>query len=750
VLTGLLDGSRRQHRQHRAAIEEIERYWHDLEPLSERDLDARIAALRTGDGTRHERIAVAAETIRRTLGLRLHANQLAGALALGSRQVVELATGEGKTVMVVPFAFDAVCDGRSVHVATANTYLAGRDADWMAPAYRRLQVSVSSVADVVARDQATREALQADVCYGTVATLASLWLSDQLVLDTDERLWRQGDVCLVDEADAVLLDLVRSPIALTRTVDADRDQTQHYRELADLLVQADDNGDNGDWGVDEARGVAALLDTGVDKLEAALGVQLYDGHHSHIVAGVTDALIASALLHPGRDYLVEDGRIRPINPITGRVGNGRFRSGLMSALEAKEQLEITDDVEILAQVGAGAFLARYPHLCGMTATAVSARDEFVELYGLDTFALEPHLGCVRTDHEDVIAVTAEAKFGQIAAETAERHRRGQPVLIGVETTGDLHQVTARLDAASVTWRALSAENHAQEATILADAGRYGAVTVATRMAGRGVDIVLGGADATAQERQAVIDAGGLCVIGAQRFDNRRGDDQLRGRAGRQGDPGESRFYVSLEDELVRVYARDALAAVIDRLNRLQGETLGHRQMTRLLDKAQAAKSEQQHALRKTLLAYDAVLTVQRDRFYRLRERILHAHTHAELERTLQHLATNAEPGGPDPSTGPDQLADPPVPDAADPDSGHADLPPRRRSVLRTLDAAWRRHLEDCQQLRTGIGLRSIGQRNPLVEYQRESAQILRGHLAAAYGELTGHTHEPAAHEPPNH
>ena len=754
MLTGLLDGSRRKHRQLRGDIDSIRTRLTQLETLNDADLDRQIAQAHQGgaDGqditVSHLRIALATEAVRRTLGLRLHDNQIQGALALTDRQVVELATGEGKTVMLVPFVFDAVCSGRSVHVATANTYLAERDASWMAPAYSRLGVSVASTSS-----QSAREALAADVCYSTVDTLATLWLRDQKVTAPSERLWRQADVCVVDEADAVLLDLVRSSISISRTIPADPESAQRHKELADLLVQADENGEGGDWGVDEAKGVAALLESGIDKIEAALGVELYDGRNSQTVAGITDALVARALMQEGRDYLVEDGRIRPIDRVTGRVGSGRYTSGLMSALEVKEQVEVTDDVEILAQVAAGAFLGRYSHLCGMTATAVSARDELVDLYGLDTFAIAPHLPLRRQDHEDVILRTAAAKFDALVADAAARHRRGQPVLIGVESGDDLEQVARRLEQAGIDARYLSARNHAEEAEVLSLAGRYGAVTVATRMAGRGVDIVLGGGDPSEADR--VREQGGLCVLGAQRFDSRRGDDQLRGRAGRQGDVGESRFYVSLEDDLVRIYAGEALAATIDRLNRLQGDTLGHRQMTRLVDKAQAAKSAANHALRKNLLAYDTVLAGQRDRFYQARELLVDAADMASFEDVLADLLPSNPPtdyswedGSGKGGFSVEDEGSVDAPGAAA--SGSADglpsggqlggepdetLEERRLRTLTVLDDAWRDHLAACRQLREGIGLRSLGQRNPLIEYQRESAQLLHEHLKDAAAQL---------------
>jgi preprotein translocase subunit SecA len=754
VLTGLLDGSRTKHRQHRRDLDQIASHWAELEPLDDTAFDRHIADARS-HGSRHERIAVAAETIRRTLGLRLHPNQLAGALALTDRQVVELATGEGKTVMVVPFVFAAVADGATVHIATANSYLAGRDATWMAPAYTRLGVTVAHLDDTLA---GAREALTADVCYGTVPTFATVWLADQLATSADRQRWRQADMCVVDEADAVLLDLVRAPITLTRAVPADPQHTLHCKELADLLTQADENGENGDWGVDEAAGVAALLETGIDRIEAELGITLYDGTHSDLIAGITDALVARALMQAGRDYLVENGTIVPINPMTGRTSAGRFRVGLHSALEAKENLTVTDDAETLAQIAAGAFLSRYPHLCGMTATAVSARDEFIDLYSLDTFALEPHVPCQRRDHHDVIVRTAAEKFDAVCADTLERHHAGQPVLIGVDTIDDLNQVAGRLEAAGVPVRRLSAQNHADEAAVLAAAGHAGAVTVATRMAGRGIDIVLGG-DPTDAEK--VRDAGGLCVLGAQRFDSRRGDDQLRGRAGRQGDPGASRFYVSLEDDLIRIYAGDALTAAIERLNRLQGDLSGHKQMTRLLDKAQAAKSGQQHGQRKSLLAYDAVLGAQRDRFYRLRQQILTATDHQQLDQILaaatpttaaaamQHAADGGETGLMGVVRAEEDRADDRVEEGvthAEADTASApagstddDLDERRRRLLGLLDRAWRRHLADCAMLRNGIGLRRLGQRNPLTEYQQETGQLYTQHLADALAEAAGRT-----------
>lgn len=738
MLTGLLDGTRKRHKGYQHSVATARAHLNVLETLTDAQLDERIADLRHGAhggaaggepglSQRIERVAVATEVIWRTLGLRLHDNQLAGALALHEHQVVELATGEGKTVMVVPFVFNALCMQQRVHITTANSYLAQRDAAWMAPAYRRLGVDVGHLPQSPARDEHTRQQLAKDVCYATVETLAGVWQGDQIGLRTRDQLFNFAHVCVVDEADAVLLDLVRAPVSLTRTVSADRHQALENLRLTKLLEQADESGD-GDWGIDPAQGVAALLESGVEKLEAQLGVQLYDGTHNSTIAGITDALVAQGLLQRGRDYLVEDGRIRPVNPMTGRVSGGRFRSGLHSALEAKEKLEISDDVETLAEVAIGAFLDRYGHLCGMTATALSAHDELWDLYRLDTFALAPNRPVRRVDHDDVIVRTETDKFDRVAADAIERHRRGQPVLIGVDSIDAVEQVAGRLERAGARVRRLSAANHASEAEIIADAGAVGALTVATRMAGRGVDIVLGGREGDDSARQRVLDAGGLCVLGAQRFDSRRGDDQLRGRAGRQGDPGESRFYLSLEDELIRVYAREALAAVIDRihtLNSANGDLSGHKQMTRLVDKAQAVKSGQQHALRKSLLAYDAVLAAQRDRVYHLRQQALEASSADHLTQVVQTLAptdagTVSPPTKAQVAKTTDSAKEPPGVEQA------------RQELLSALDTAWREHLGDCRMLRDGIGLRRLAQRDPLVEYQRESHLLLERQLREVY------------------
>lgn len=688
TLQHLFGGGTRKTRRLGMDFQMVTRLWEPLQTLSDIAFDTHVADERRdvaaeSDG-RLRRAATACEAARRTLGLSLHENQINGLLALHDRQIVELPTGEGKTVMAACHLYGATAGGKRAHVVTANSYLARRDAAWMAPLYHRLGMRVAVIDETSDRDQ-VQQAATADVVYSTAGLLSLGRLRDELVTGSSRTVQLPYDIALVDEADTVLLDQAVRPASLT-VADAGRsEELRLWWNVAVDLQQNDAEGEGGDFGVDERDRAVALTDAGWDRVERATGRRLYDLNESAGSADLRDALTARALLHKGRDYLVREDTILPIDRNTGRAGTGRFGGGVHTALEMKENLPVTPLVRQLNRMTLQDQFSRYTHLCGMTASAAGAEDELQDLYGLEVLPLPSHVPSIRCDLDDVIYATRNGKLDALADDIAGRHETGQPVLVGVDTLEDLADLGERLQTLQIPHRTLSAENHEQEADIIARSGHLGAVTIATRIAGRGVDIVLG---ADGGEAEQVRDAGGLCVLGAQRFDTRRADQQLRGRAGRQGDPGESRYYLSLEDELIHIYGGTVAARAITTLTNASGAGSGHRSLTQLVDKAQAQRTGQLQAHRKSLLTYDQLLSKQRQKLLTLR---------SEMVTMLDQLPPEDRPAE-------GQASDDPHPIVV---------------KLRELDISWADHLDDAEVLRRAVGLRQLGRLDPQTEYRRE-------------------------------
>jgi preprotein translocase subunit SecA len=788
----------------------------ELADLPRRELNARAAALRTQlaagttvDELLPQLLALAAEASTRTLSLTPYDEQILAAALLHGGAIAEMKTGEGKTLAAGLAAAANALAGVGVHVITANDYLAARDAVTLRPLYDLLGLTVA-VLTPGEPDTDRRAAYTADITYGTQGQFGLDYLRDRCVLRLDQRLQRPLHYAIVDEADSVLIDGARSPYQLTGPSDLPDIDYGMYAGIAatlDRALHVD---------IDDKTQALTFTEDGITHLEQQLSVDnLYDIDHAHHLRFLTNAATAQLLFIRDRDYLATDTDIIPIDPLTGRPGRGRLGSGLHQALEAKEGLPVRPETEPYASMSPQDFFSCYPKLAGTTGTALGDADEFSRMYRLDVAAVPTHRPMIRTDRTDLVYATTRAKFAAVLDDIATRHAAGQPVLVGTTSVAKSEYLSRQLTERGITHDVLNAKNHAREADIIADAGRHGKVTIATSMAGRGVDILLGGDPsrrartmlteagldpdtlpddapertgieviaraACADEREKVIAAGGLYVLGTERHDARRIDDQLRGRAGRQGDPGESRFYVALDDDMMRAFGNARLLAKA--LTTLQtSDEARPLESPAIARTIAAAQNEIEAAARKSrasMVAFDQVLATQRDLIYGTREQLLtadldglrdawkqmltralaaHLNT-ADLDDDTQVLAGAAELY---PSTltsvhveaaraatrrteqRRDLLVDLFIDDAeqlldqrfaALDLNEHAQAAFLRRALLLAIDRRWHRHLDEMRQLRDGISLRSYAKRSPIADYSREGfdAFVAMTDTAAADG-----------------
>ncbi|MFF3667805.1 accessory Sec system translocase SecA2 [Microtetraspora malaysiensis] len=651
--------------------------------------------------------AVVREAAVRTLGQRPYDVQLVGTLALLHGHVAEMATGEGKTLSGALAAAGFALRGRRVHVISVNDYLARRDAEWMAPLYQALGLTVGWIGQGSTPEE-RRAAYSRDVTYAAVSELGFDVLRDRLRTDPADLLVPAPEVALVDEADSVLVDEARVPLILAGAADPGRaapEMAALVRRLSrGYHFEVDDEGRN-----------VFLTAKGTDTVETALGISLYD--HPGTVAEVNLALHAHALLTRDVDYIVRDGRVHLINPSRGRVALlQRWPDGLHAAVEAKERLAPSETGEILDSITIQGLLTRYPEICGMTGTAVAVGDQLREFYKREVAVIPPNRPCVRVDEPDRIFAAADDKVAAVVEEIAAQHATGRPVLVGTLDVAESERLDLRLRARGLAPVVLNAKNDAEEAAIIARAGARGAITVSTQMAGRGTDIRLGGA---AEEdgddaEEAIRRLGGLYVIGTGRHDSSRLDDQLRGRAGRQGDPGGSVFFVSGEDVLLTAYAPDASLPDADAdgvvRNPQAASTVGHAQRV-----AEGANLE----IHRNTWRYTRLLERQRDELLERRDRILHGDTGARAleEACPERYAELRESAG--------EAA---VERAA------------RQIVLFQLDRCWTEHLAHMADVREGIHLRALGRLNPLDEFNREAVPAYR-HLLDEIGRRSKETFE---------
>jgi preprotein translocase subunit SecA len=655
------------------------------------------AAAREGAGTAGI-CALGREAARRGLGERPFDTQLLGTLAMLSGQVVEMATGEGKTLSGALAAAGYALRGRSVHVVSVNDYLARRDAQWMRPVYDLLGVTVGWVGSASTPDD-RRRAYAAQVTYGPVSELGFDVLRDRFAVSVAGRVMGAPDVALIDEADSVLVDEALVPLVLAGAADGDEagpDLTEMARRLRpgrDYL--ADEDGRN-----------VHLTDAGTRAVEAALGgIDLFTGPHLATLTGVNLALHAEALLRRDVDYIVRDGRIQLINAARGRVARlQRWPDGLHAAVEAKEGLSASRSGEILDSITVQALMRRYATVCGMTGTAVAVGEQLREFYGLEIAVIPPNRPCVRTDEPDRLHATAAQKEKALAGHVAEVHATGRPILIGTLDVAESERIASRLHRAGLSCAVLNAKNDAQEAAIVSEAGVRAAITVSTQMAGRGTDIRLGGA---AGDQGQIAALGGLHVIGAGRHGSSRLDRQLRGRSGRQGDPGSSVFFVSMQDELVTRHVPDARPPVVtagdgSSTDAAARETVAHAQRV-----ADGVSLE----IHRSTWRYSKLIEIQREIVLEQRDRVLR--TGAALTALARRCPDRVTALGPAVSTAV-------LLDAA------------RQITLWHLDRAWADHLGYLAELREGIYLRALGRGlSPLDEFHQEAARVFAGLLAEA-------------------
>ncbi|WP_433319436.1 accessory Sec system translocase SecA2 [Micromonospora sp. CA-269861] len=627
--------------------------------------------------------AVGREAARRGLDQRPYDVQLLGAMSLLSGKVAEMATGEGKTLTATIAAYGHVRLGNGpVHVLTINDYLARRDAQWMEPVYTLLGLTVGWVNEA-STPQERRDAYACDVTYVSVSEAGFDYLRDQLVTDVEDRVQPALTTAIVDEADSIMIDEARVPMVLAGAVPGEQDPVH----AAAALVRGLRKGKH--YTVAEDGRSVAFTSAGLAAIEAKLGIDLYDEEHVEQLSAVNVALHAHALLHRDVDYIVRDGSVELVDEMRGRVAQRRrWPDGLQAAVEAKEGLDATAEGEVLGTIAMQAYIALYPKVCGMTATAVLVGDQLREFFGLEVAVIPPNTPCIREDEPDRIYATRAEKDEALIDEIQRWHAKGRPMLIGTLDVKESEGLAAGLNAAGVPCVVLNAKNDDEEAAIIAEAGAYGAVTVSTQMAGRGVDIRLGGSDQTDQERVAGL--GGLYVIGSGRHDSRRVDDQLRGRAGRQGDPGGSVFLVSLEDDLVVRHAADSVPAS-PRMN--ADGLVTDEQVDYAVEHAQRVAEGVNHEIHRNTWRYSVVIEQQRKALAARRERLLTSDVAAVmlLEKEPEKAGEMDE----------DLLAR-----AA------------RSIALYHLDRLWAEHLAELSEVREGVHLRALGRLDPLDEFHR--------------------------------
>jgi preprotein translocase subunit SecA len=736
----------------------------------------RLARGETLDQLLPEAFAVCREAAKRAIGLRPFDVQLVGGVVLHQGKIAEMKTGEGKTLVgTLPVYLNALT-GKGVHVVTVNDYLAKRDRQWMGPIYEFLGLTVGFVQHDMPNAE-RRAAYACDVTYVTNNEVGFDYLRDNLVRDKAERVMRPFHYAIVDEVDSILIDEARTPLIISGPGEASSQRYQIVNRLIpslkgrivteseeiDAKYKGIDLGVGFDYIVDEKAHSATLTDQGSAKCEQMLGLRsLYDDITGEWVHHITQAIRAHKLYHIDVDYVVKDGEVIIVDEFTGRLMPGRrWSDGLHQAVEAKEGIRVAEENQTLATVTFQNFFKLYKKLAGMTGTALTEAKEFWEIYKLDVVAIPPNKPTRRRDDADRIFGSEREKFDAIVAEIEECWKRGQPVLAGTRSIEKSERLGAMLRRKGIPHNVLNAKYHEQEASIIAQAGRKGAVTIATNMAGRGTDILLGGNPPDPAEAELVRAAGGLHILGTERHESRRIDNQLRGRSGRQGDPGSSRFYLGLDDELMRLFGAPERLTNYIKNNLQEGEDIQHPLVTRAIGRAQSNVEAMNFDIRKQLLDFDKVMNKQREGVYTLRNAILEGESLAPRFETmlLESLDEKLEVWAPakqlpdtwdfqsltawlarsfevEKSFNPDEIQD-----AA---SFKADLEDilrgafqRRKDhlgaelferlarwvLLQVMDQAWVEHLTYLEQLRKGIFLRAYGQKDPLIEFQKEGFNL---------------------------
>jgi len=777
------------------------------------DFKLRISNGESLDELMPEAFAAVREASKRTLGQRHYDVQLMGGAALHLGNIAEMRTGEGKTLVSTLPAYLNALSGRGVHVVTVNDYLAARDAQWMGRVHRFLGLEVGTILSDMNPEQ-RRASYSADITYGTNNEFGFDYLRDNMTLNPADRVQRDYNFAIVDEVDSILIDEARTPLLISGPADV---ATKWYAEFARLVPRLSAETD---YEINEKKRTIGILEPGVEKVENWLGIEnLYESENTQLVGYLNNAIKALALFKKDKDYVVMDGEVLIVDEHTGRILAGRrYNDGMHQAIEAKEGVEIQNENQTLATITIQNYFRMYDKLSGMTGTAMTEASEFQQIYKLGVVPIPANRPVQRIDQSDLVYRTEDAKLKAVITDIEEKHRAGQPVLVGTTSVEKSELVSKYLTRSGIPHEVLNAKQHDREATIVAEAGRKAAVTVATNMAGRGTDIMLGGNPefraaqelerrgldpvenpaeyeaawgpaleaakaAVASEHNEVVAVGGLYVLGTERHESRRIDNQLRGRSGRQGDPGETRFYLSLEDDLMRLFKGDMVNSFLQRFNVPDDVPIEAKMVTNSIRSAQTQVEAQNFEIRKNVLKYDEVMNRQRQVVYGERSRVLDGEDIQEQIKTFMndtiaaYVTAETAEGFPEDwdlqalwkalsalypiEISIDDMVKAAGGDPADlsaefmtailqEDINRAYLareaalqPPvmrelERRVILSVLDRKWREHLYEMDYLQEGIGLRAMAQRDPLVEYQREGFDLFVAMMEAIKEESVGY------------
>lgn len=713
------------------------------------EFKARLAKGETLDDILPEAFAVVREASRRVLGMRHFDVQLIGGIVLHRGNIAEMCTGEGKTLVATAPVYLNALEGKGVHVITVNDYLAKRDSEWMGQVYKFLGLSVGLIVHDLDFQQ-RKIAYNSDITYGTNNEFGFDYLRDNMVTSLDQMVQRPLHYCLIDEVDSILIDEARTPLIISGP---GQKSTDNYYVMAKLVphLKKDE-----DYTIDEKQKTVAPTEAGVAKMEKMLHVEnLYDAENLELNHLFVQALRAQTMMQRDKDYVVKDGEVVIVDEFTGRLMYGRrYSDGLHQAIEAKEGLEVQRESQTLATITFQNYFRMYDKLAGMTGTAKTEEQEFIKIYGLPVIQIPTNKPIQRKDLPDVVFKTKRGKYRAVVKEVERRHATGQPILIGTTSIEQSEELSHMLDAAKIPHSVLNAKYHEKEAAIVALAGQKGAVTIATNMAGRGTDIQLG---------DGVAELGGLAIIGTERHESRRIDNQLRGRAGRQGDPGSSQFFLSLEDDLLRIFGGDNIKKFMEKMGLDEDEPINSRMVSNAIQKAQKRVEARNFDIRKYVLEYDDVMNQQRKVVYEQRRRILEGEN--MKDQVLRMVDTIIEKGMQtyaDPKLYPEEwdfagllkysekyflapgeikleeIEDMSREEVEDKlkTIAHETYESREKSIgssmmrelekavmLKVVDSKWMEHLDDMDMLKEGIGLRSYGQRNPIVEYKVEAYDI---------------------------
>jgi preprotein translocase subunit SecA len=747
----------------------------EFEALSDEQLAAKTVEfkqrLENGESLEElvfEAYAAVREAAKRALGQRIFDVQVMGGIVLHEGDIAEMKTGEGKTLVATQPLYLNALAGTGVHLVTVNDYLAKRDAGWMGPVYEKLGMHAGYIENLMPFDE-RREAYAADITYGTNSEFGFDYLRDNMAVSLDGVVQRSHAYAIVDEVDSILIDEARTPLIISGEPEV---AAQVYYDFARIVRglegyaakpgepkgAADESG--ADYEYDEKHKTVSPMHGSIEKVERALGIDnLYDPRNAQLANHLNQALKAESLYHRDVDYVVQDGEVKIVDEFTGRIMEGRrWSEGLHQAVEAKEGVGIQEEHVTLATITLQNYFRLYEKLAGMTGTAKTEEKEFVEIYNLHVAEIPTNVAVVRADENDLIFKTKEAKYQAVIEDIKERHEKGQPILVGTIDVAVSEHLAQLLERQGIPHNVLNAKQHEREAEIIKDAGQVGAVTIATNMAGRGVDIKLA---------DGVVDLGGLFVLGTERHEARRIDNQLRGRSGRQGDPGESRFYLSGQDDLVRLFAGDRIYGIMERFKVPDDQPMEAGILSRQIENAQKKVEEQNFVARKNVLKYDDVMNLQRSEIYKQRRRVLEGEDLSEqirlwidevIERTvaqytqgefseewdlealcraMQDLYASEEPITPEElreevALEREALVEEFQEDARDtyeekqkglglnPETEEPLIRDVERFViLQVVDTRWREHLENMDYMREGVHLRAMAQKDPLVEYTSE-------------------------------